>query len=77
MDKRVRVECYAGHRAEQEPRAITLRGRRLLVLGIAKRWYDVDGSWFRVRAQDGHQYLLHYDEQRDEWSVVEVGLADG
>jgi hypothetical protein len=70
------VECYAGYRAEQEPRAFVLHGRRLRVLGIAEQWVEPGTRCFRVRAEDGHQYLLRYEAHRDAWSLVETTPAD-
>ena len=32
------VECHAGYRGEEEPRALTLDGRRLAVAEILDRW---------------------------------------
>jgi hypothetical protein len=74
---KLRVECYAGHRAEEEPRAIEIDGRRLRVLGIARRWQDVGARYFQIRAEDGHRYLLRHDEQRDEWTLVSVRESSG
>ena len=70
------VECYAGYKADQEPRAFTLDSRRYEVLGIADRWYDPDASYFKVRADDGHRYLLRHDRTEDAWSLVTVLSAD-
>ena len=74
---KVRVECHAGFRADEEPRALEIDGRRLRVLGIARRWQDVGARYFQIRAEDGHRYLLRHDEQTDEWLVLEVQQADG
>ena len=74
---KLQVECHAGHRADEEPRAIVLDGHRLRVLGIARRWQDVGARYFQVRAEDGHRYLLRHDEQSDEWEVVEVQRTSG
>ena len=72
----LRVECYAGYKADQEPRAFVLDGTRRLVLGIADRWVEPDATCFRVRADDGHRYLLRHDRTEDAWSLVEVSRAD-
>ena len=73
----VHVECYAGHRADEEPRVIEIDGNRLCVLGIAHRWQDMGARYFQVRAEDCDRYLLRHDERSDEWSVVEVQRASG
>jgi hypothetical protein len=72
---KVQVECYAGSRADEEPRVIEIDGRRLRVLGIARRWQDVDARYFQVRLEDGDRYVLRHDERVDEWTVIEVVRA--
>jgi hypothetical protein len=74
---RIHVECYAGYQAAEEPRAFSLEGTRRTVLGIADRWYDPEAAYFKVRASDGHGYLLRHDRQRDAWSLVKKFPADG
>ena len=64
------VECYAGYKADQEPTSLVIDDERRVVLGIADRWYDPDASYFKVRADDGHRYLLRHDRTEDEWSLV-------
>ena len=72
---KVQVECCAGSRADEEPRVVVLGDRRLHVLGIARRWQDVDARYFQVRLEDGDRYVLRHDERSDEWSLVEVARA--
>jgi hypothetical protein len=72
----IRVECYAGYQADQEPRAFVLDSVRHRVLGIADRWYDPQATYFKVRADDGHQYLLRHDRTEDRWSLVQIFLAN-
>ena len=66
----IRVECYAGFRAEQEPLAIWLGGRRLLVREIVDRWFAPMQRWFKVEADDGHTYILRHDESSGDWDVA-------
>ena len=66
----IRVIAYSGYQGEQEPRALEHDGERLEVLGIADRWYDPAGSYFKVRASDGAVYLLRCDVASREWSLV-------
>lgn len=72
----IHVECYAGYKADEEPRVVVLDGVRRQVLGIADRWYDPDAAYFKVRADDGYQYLLRRDLEGGTWSLVEVFPAD-
>ena len=65
----IRVECYAGYRGEQEPRAFWLGERRLEALEILDRWLAPDHRYFKVKAEDGNAYILRYDEARREWEL--------
>jgi hypothetical protein len=66
---KIDVECYAGYRGEEEPRAFTLGERRIEVLSIEDRWLGPDYRYFRVAASDGNIYILRYDERRDAWEL--------
>jgi hypothetical protein len=72
----IRVESYAGHRGQQEPRAFWLGERRLEVLEIADRWIGPEQRWFRVRADDGHLYILRHDEMPDAWELAAFTHSD-
>ena len=63
----IRVQCYAGHRGEQEPRRFTLGERRVEVVEVVDAWLDPDHRYFRVTGDDGAAYLLRHDVGRDEW----------
>lgn len=66
----IRVECYAGYRGAEEPRAFWLGERRLDVLAIEDRWLAPEGRWFRVAASDGNTYVLRHDEPQGDWTVA-------
>ena len=65
----IRVECYAGYRGEQEPRAFWLGERRIAALEILDRWMAPDHRYFRIRGDDGHVYILRRDEVGGEWTL--------
>jgi len=67
---RIRVECDAGYRGEQEPRAITLGERRLEVLEIRDRWLYPDLRYFKVKADDGRSYVLRHDTASGGWELA-------
>ena len=66
----IRVECYAGYRAEQEPLAFWLGERRLMVDATVDRWIATRERWFKVHADDGHVYILRHDESSGEWNLA-------
>ena len=66
----LRVECYAGFRGEQEPRAFVLGGRRLVVRELVDRWIEPGRRWFKVKADDGDTYILRHDEFGGAWELA-------
>ena len=65
----IRVECYAGYRADERPLRFELRGRRFEVEQVDDRWYAPDATYFRVRAHDGNFYVLRHDAGQDAWTL--------
>jgi hypothetical protein len=65
----IRVECYAGYRADERPLSFELRGRRFEVADVEDRWYSPGVIYFRVRASDGNFYVLRHDEGADLWTL--------
>src|SRR5207245_4814030 len=64
----IRVECYAGYRADQRPQRFSLRGRMFQVELVEDQWYAPAAIYFRVRADDGNFYVLRHDEVQDAWT---------
>ena len=65
----MRVECYAGHRADERPLRFVLRGRQVEVSELDGQWYSPEATYFRVRADDGNFYVLRHDEAQDFWTL--------
>jgi len=65
----VTVECYAGHRFPERPRAFLWEGERVEVEDIERSWRTPSGPVFRVRTADGRRFTLVYDETADNWNV--------
>lgn len=68
------VECYAGHRGEQEPRRVHFSGRVIEVEAILDRWIGPDHRYFKLRGSDGAVYIVRHDQIRSIW---ELTLFDG
>ena len=73
----IRVECYAGHRGEQEPLVFWLGERRLTVRDVVDRWFVPAQRWFKVAASDGNVYVLRHDELSGAWEIVAYARAAG
>lgn len=73
----IRVECYAGHKADEAPRRFALEDAWLEVVEVIDRWYQVESlpewpaaDYFKIRAADEREYLLKHDHETDEWFLA-------
>lgn len=64
------VEAYQGHKGELTPRAFTHGGIRHGVAQILDRWYRRDMTYFRLSTDDGHRYVVRFDEESQRWELV-------
>jgi hypothetical protein len=69
-DLQVRVECYAGHRGEETPRALVIGGRRIVVAEVLDRWLAPDHRYFKVKGDDGDVYIVRYSNALDTWELT-------
>jgi hypothetical protein len=67
---KIRVECYAGYRNEEEPRAFTLGQRRFEVVQVLDRWLDPAHRYFKVQAEDGRKFILRHDTASGDWELA-------
>jgi hypothetical protein len=68
----LRVECYAGSKADERPlrfRATTAGSPTREVTEVLDQWYGVDYQCFRVLADDGNLYILRHDQIEDVWTL--------
>jgi len=70
----IRVECYAGQKADESPRRFTCGEEPIEVEEVLDRWHQIESKpewpradYFKVRGVDQHQYLLKHDLESDEW----------
>ena len=66
----VTVECYAGHRGEQTPRALILGDRRIAVAAVLDAWLAPEYRYFKLRGADGDTYLVRHDERSGIWELT-------
>lgn len=65
----VRVECYAGRKADERPLRFSLESHDYLVEEIVDQWYGPSHTFFKVRASDGNLYILRHCEGTAEWTL--------
>ncbi|HEV2493028.1 MAG TPA: hypothetical protein VG204_08155 [Terriglobia bacterium] len=72
MSLRLKVECYAGYKADERPRRFTplaASARTYEVEEVLDEWYGVGYQCFKVRADDRHLYVLRHDTADDGWTL--------
>lgn len=74
MDRSARisitVETYSGYKADEQPVALRLRGRRIAVREILDRWYGEDHAYFKLTGEDGMVYIIRLDRSSDAWELM-------
>jgi hypothetical protein len=65
----IRVECYAGYKADERPQRFSIRDRFFDVCEVDAQWYSPGATYFRVVADDGNFYVLRHDEGQDLWTL--------
>jgi hypothetical protein len=65
----VRVQCYAGRKADERPLRFWLHEREYLVEEVLDQWYGPDDTFYKVRADDGNLYILRHNTSVDQWTL--------
>ena len=70
----VRVVCYAGHQADEQPVRFSLFDMDFEIRAIIDRWYQADtrpefppARYFKVQTPDGKQFMLKHVIDEDRW----------
>lgn len=66
----IHVECYAGHRGDETPRALIIGERHIEVVEILDRWLAPDHRYFKVRGDDGDMYIVRHGIAADAWELT-------
>lgn len=64
------VETYSGYKADEQPVALHLGGRRIAIQEILDRWYGEDHSYFKLTGEDGMIYIIRQDRSSDIWELI-------
>jgi len=67
----IHVTTYSGHKADERPVRFELGEKTYWVIEVLDRWYSPASDYFRIRADDGHIYILRHDWAREEpeWTL--------
>jgi hypothetical protein len=72
----VHVECYAGHRGEETPRAFVVGVRPVSVVAVIDAWLAPDHRYFKVKGDDGGVYILRHDSAGATWELTVFQAID-
>ena len=72
----LRVECYAGYRGEETPRAIVFGERRIEVVEVLDSWLAPSHRYFKLRGDDGNLYILRHDVPTGRWELTLFQAAE-
>ena len=65
----IKVECYAGYRAEETPLRFYLGERSVEVTDVIDRWLDPAHRYFKLRGDDSGIYILRHSTREDTWEL--------
>jgi hypothetical protein len=75
-EKIVRVECYAGYKADERPARVLL-GRQMVEIAVVEdRWYSPGSTYFRILLSNGERYVLRRQEAQDVWTIEAFRAAN-
>jgi hypothetical protein len=69
-EMQIRVECYAGHRGEETPRALLIGERRVEVAELLDRWLAPDHRYFKLQGRDGGVYIVRHEVTSGTWELT-------
>ena len=78
--EQIGVSTHSGFKADERPVSFIWRGQEYRVQQVIDRWYEGGmnpGSpalnYFKVRADNGSQYLIRYNALFDAWAIAIPG----
>lgn len=73
----LRVEFYAGYKAEERPARLIFKTQTLEITEVEDRWYSPGETYFRVLAKNGERYVLRRLEAQDTWTLAAFRAPSG
>jgi len=66
----IQVSCYAGYRGEETPRRLRIGRSRVHVDTVLDRWLAPDHRYFKIRGDDGADYIIRHDIISMRWELI-------
>jgi hypothetical protein len=76
FEKIVRVECYAGYKADERPARVLLDEQMVEIAVIEDRWYSPGSTYFRILLCNAERYVLRRQEAQDVWTIEAFRAAN-
>lgn len=73
----IRVDCYAGYRAEESPVRFFLGKRKIEIAEILDRWIGEDHRYFKVKGDDQAVYILRHACRTHVWELTMFDRTGG
>ena len=74
----IKVECFAGYKADEYPKYIFLENNRFEIYEIKDRWYQTTSSpegpvsnYFKVATTCGQEFIIKHELENDEWYLCQ------
>jgi hypothetical protein len=68
-EKIIRVESYAGYKADERPMRMLLGGQMVGIAAVEDTWYSPGSIYFRVLLYNGERYVLRREQAQDLWTI--------
>ena len=68
-EKIIRVESYAGYKADERPTRMLLGGQMVGIAAVEDTWYSPGATYFRVLLHNGERYVLRREQAQDLWTI--------
>ena len=70
-EKSIRVLAYSGYKGNERPRSFFMDGKTLDVVSIISRWRDPDNDFFKVKTEDGKNYVIRFNHISEAWTLID------
>jgi hypothetical protein len=67
---KIEVECHAGYKGEERPRAIRFASQTVTVKEIVDQWIGPDHRYFKLIGDDHATYIIRHDTVNWSWELT-------
>lgn len=67
---KVKVDCYAGYRAEEMPKRFWIKHKEIKVEKIINQWLAPESRNYRILGDDSATYTLQLNTDSRNWELI-------